>query len=145
MSGRNVRFGELVRVDSEAGYYLIQYIARHSSYGDMVAVYVRRRVPNADPGNTPFVGREVTFYPVRSAVRAGLGVPIGIRAPFIVPSKFRRAGARSNDGKILNWVIEETGRDTPRSRLSDNESALPVAQVLSHDVLLRYLDMGWPW
>jgi hypothetical protein len=130
---------ELARRDSTA---YVQYLGRHSDYGDVILVCPRlqRRRPtmNADLFRDGFV----VFYPVSAAVAQGLAQVIGAMPSPGLPRRYRRAGVIDKDGRVLTWMIEDGAREELREQLTAEDRKLPVVRIWNHEMLFHSLEQG---
>jgi hypothetical protein len=86
------------------------------------------------------------FYPVRAAVSQGLAEiaahhPVPPEKAF--PAVYRRAGARSREGRVLAWLIFEGTKQTLVRELSDEQRYLPIDCIWMHDSLVSALVKQW--
>ena len=56
---------------------------------------------------------------------------------------YRRAGARSREGRVLAWLICDGTKETLVRELSEEQRHLPIAAIWSHDVLVTSLTEEW--
>lgn len=87
-----------------------------------------------------------SFYPARAAVSQGL-VEIAAHHPVppekAFPAVYRRAGARSREGRVLAWLICEGTNETLVRELSDEQRYLPIFSIWMHDSLVSALVKQW--
>jgi hypothetical protein len=134
--------GDILETIVSDGLYYLQYLGRHVSYGDCVAVCPKKF--RSRPALTPelLLASYATFYPASAAVREGLVSLIGNLPSTGIPKRFRRPGASA--GKVIKtWVLEEGSSEELRQTLSDEERRLPIAAIWNHECLLHYLSTGW--
>jgi hypothetical protein len=55
----------------------------------------------------------------------------------------RRPGGRAKDGRILNWVVSEGGRDRVVKELSESERKLSIATIVNDTLLIDRIASGW--
>jgi hypothetical protein len=86
------------------------------------------------------------FYPVRPAVSQGL-VEVVANHPVppgqAFPAVYRRAGARSRDGRVLAWLIFEGTKQTLVRELSEEQRYLPIDRIWMHDSMVSALTNEW--
>jgi regulator of ribonuclease activity B len=86
------------------------------------------------------------FYPVRPAVSQGL-VEIVAHHPVppdqAFPAIYRRAGARSREGRVLAWLIFEGTKQTLVRELSEEQRYLPIDRIWMHDSMVSALTKEW--
>ncbi|QRN94568.1 ribonuclease E inhibitor RraB [Archangium violaceum] len=91
-------------------------------------------------------GAYFAFYPARAAVSQGL-VDVVAHQPVQpgqeFPASYRRAGARSRNGRILAWLIHEGTKETLVRELTKEQRHLPIASFWMHDVLVTSLTEEW--
>jgi hypothetical protein len=146
MKKRRAKFGDVIEVSTPNGFSYLQYVSRHPAYGDVIRVLpgLFQTRPNLEE-----LVREkgyFTFYPLRLAVSRGMvdiveniSIPAGSEGP----GTLRRAGAMSNDGRVLTWVIGGAGGDYVREELSSEEKKLPIAEIWNHEMLIHQLARKW--
>lgn len=147
MKKRRAKVGDVIEVSTPKGLAYLQYAARHPDYGDVIRVL---------PGlfqTRPASFEELllekgyfTFYPLRVAVSRGLVAVIAnmpIPAGSEGPGRLRRAGAISNDGRVLTWIITGENGDYLRERLTPEEKRLSIAEIWNHEMLTHQLAAKW--
>jgi hypothetical protein len=86
------------------------------------------------------------FYPVRPAVSQGL-VEVVAHHPVppdqAFPAVYRRAGARSREGRVLAWLIFEGTKQTLVRELSEEQRYLPIDRIWMHDSMVSALTREW--
>jgi hypothetical protein len=144
MAGQRKRpkAGDILELKIGDRFAYLQYIGRHSQYGD--AVLVKRglhdqQTPQAD---VRFAGAYVTFYPVTAAAAHGLVEVVGHLPPPEIPTRLRRAGARSG-GRVRTWIIESSSGDVVKTHLSEEDLRLPIAAIWNHELLVQRIAEGW--
>jgi len=134
--------GNVVALDTSTGAVFVHYLGKHPQYGDGVNVS-----PTEHPKGTAVSGdlfREAyfTFFPVSSAVARGLGKVVGDLPAPGMPSRMRRAGARSED-RVETWIIEDGSSESVTTELSEADRKLPIAAIWNIDYLLHRVAEGW--
>lgn len=141
---RRIKPGDVLEVTAsvEERFYL-QFLGKHSEYGDAVAVSPRphRERPVIFEGT--FENAYVTFYPASLAVRRGLAEIVGhIERGREVPTSLRRAGAREGT-QVKTWVLETGQNARVAQALSAEERLLPIAAIWNHELLILRLRENW--
>lgn len=144
---RSARFGDVIEISTPRGLAYAQYVTRHPDYGDVMRILPGLFVTR--PANLEELVQEVgffAFYPLAVAVArrmvdvvANMQIPAGCEGP----RKLRRAGVRSNDGRVLTWVITGENGDYVREKLSSEEKRLPIVAIWNHEMLVQQLDANW--
>lgn len=139
------RPGDLLRVSVDGSCAHLHYLGRHPEYGDAVRVVLSEGIPNsATEQDALLAGGYVAFYPVLTAAAQGLVEPVGHRDKgALVPTALRRPGARSGDGRVLAWIIEDLGTERVASALTPAERKLPIAVIWNHEMLCTRIREGW--
>lgn len=139
---KRARAGDVLLLKVAGGVAYLHYLGRHSVYGD--AVLVSRRFDEAQAAITDETFSEgyVTFYPVTAAVAQNLVEVVSHRSPPRLPSRLRRAGARSGR-RVDTWIIEDGGKETVKMKLSDEDWQLPIAAIWNHEFLAQRVAEGW--
>jgi hypothetical protein len=137
--------GDLLKVAVDGGAAHLHYLGKHPEYGDAVRVVASEFMPEAKADRDALLSSGyVVFYPVIAAVSHGLVDVVGHHGTGTqIPSKLRRPGARSNDGRVLAWIIEEDGVDSLTRTLTPEERALPIAAIWNHEMLCIRIREGW--
>ena len=140
--GKRAKPGDVLELTAVDGLIYAQYLGKHPEYGDAVAL-----CPSKQPAPVPvspdlFRDGYVTFYPAVAAVNRGLASVIGHLPSPGLPSRLRRPGARSGR-KVETWIIEDSSHETVKTRLSDEERALPIAVIWNHELLVQRVSEGW--
>jgi len=137
--------GDLLKVAVDGGSAHLHYLGKHPEYGDAVRVVASECMPEASSDRDTLLAEGyVAFYPVVAAVSQGLVDVVGHHGTVTqVPSKLRRPGARSNDGRVLAWVIEEGGAEAVTKTLTPEQRALPIAVIWNHEMLCTRIREGW--
>lgn len=146
-SHETIRPGNILELEGPSGFSYIQYVGKHSEYGDVVRVVPKchtQAIDNfvaliSEPGY-------LAFYSARRAVSSGLAkvvARLSLPDNLAVPRSLRRAGARSRSGEILTWILEIDGAETVTELLTDAERTLPIAAVWDHELLLQRISEHW--
>ena len=136
---------DLLKVAVDGGSAHLHYLGKHPVYGDAVRVVASECMPVASSDRDALLSEGyITFYPAVAAVRQGLVEVVGHHGTGTqVPSKLRRAGARSKDGRVLTWLIKEGGVDSVTKTLTPEQRALPIAAIWNHEYLCIRIREGW--
>lgn len=147
MSSRRVRPGSILEIVTSRGLRYLQYIGRHSRYGDVIAVlggWFDERP--CDVQTLALHKLYYTFYPARLSVRSKATEVVGY-APLgpaeTIPHRLRREGAISNDGQVLTWIISDGNSEYVTRELTADEEALTIASLWNHEYLKEQLEMEW--
>lgn len=138
-----LRPGNVYRLVGAAGGCL-QYLGRHSFYGETILVAREGRNASFSAGlHLPEDGY-VTFFPVRAAFKAGLLEFVVRCAPVVgPPSVTRLQGAIDEQGRTSTWLIRGDDGTRVVCELSAEESRLPIGEVLDYEALLHFVRTGW--
>ena len=141
--------GDLLEVAIGDSYSYLQFVGKHSDYGDVIRVIVGTYdEPTKSIESVVRAEGYIAFYSANQSVRQGLTTVVGsaeLPAGVQVPNILRRAGVRADHGKILTWFVEKNGVDSLRRSLTDEERALPIAAVWDHELLkIRVLEHWRP-
>lgn len=145
---KRARPGDILEVHTPRGLAYVHYTAREPEYGDAIRVlpgfFPTRPSDFAALPHSPEA--YFTFYPAAAAVSQGL-VEVVAHVPVPpgqgLPSVYRRAGARSRDGRVLAWLICEGTKETLVRELSEEQRALPIASIWNHEALVSSLTEEW--
>ena len=144
---KRLKAGDVLEVMTPKVLAYIQYLGKHSCYGDTIRVLPGFHTDRPEDFG-PLVAEPgyVTFYPAGAAVAQRLvdiatsaALPAGVG----VPTKLRRSGAMTNSGKTLAWIVEDGEKETLRRKLTEAEKKLPIVEILSHDCLITDICDGW--
>lgn len=136
---RRLRPGDILEVALlEGGYGYLQYVGKHSFYGD--AVRVRPGGLSRCPPITEELFKEgyITFYPANRAAKEKLVTVVGHLVAVPMPTVFRRSGVTSGV-----WLIDDESGTTAKRFLSDVERKLPIGSVWTHEFLQMRIAEGW--
>lgn len=144
---RKTRVGDVLEIATPNGLAYVQYVGKHSEYGDVV--HIVSKCHQQRPANlSPIINAPgyLAFYPARLAVNSGLAnivethdLPSGVE----LPMQLRRAGARLPDRTIATWIVEHNGQETVHRELSDDQKGLPIAAIWNHELLIQRIVEGW--
>jgi hypothetical protein len=132
----------VLEVQVPAGLAYLQYLGRHSDYGDAVSVSPTVMQTRPAITKTLFDGDYATFYPAHAAVAQGLVTAVGHIDGASMPKAWRRAGMRSPRG-VESWILEDASGETPLRELSEEEQRLPIVAVWNHNYLIARILEGW--
>jgi hypothetical protein len=88
----------------------------------------------------------VVFFPFGAALRQEIISAVSsapIPAAGWRERAMRRPGGRAKDGRILNWVVSEGGRDRVVKELSESERKLSIATIVNDTLLIDRIASGW--
>lgn len=131
--------GDVLRLRTPKGFAYLQYIGRHSEYGDVVLV--SPKLSERVDAQT-FSGGYVAFYPVAAALAQRLVEVVDHSMPPKLPQRLRRPRARSGL-RITTWVIENGTNETVKAKLSEDDLQLPIAVIWNHELLTQRVQEGW--
>jgi hypothetical protein len=141
------RFGDVIEVPTPRGLAYLQYGSRHLKYGDVIRILPGLFATR--PTNLEELVKEAgffAFYPLALAVTRGLVDVVGnmpIPAGYDRPKNLRYAGVRSNDGRVLTWLITNDDGNYLREKLSPEEKHLPIVRIWNHAMLIHKLVTEW--
>lgn len=146
MSHTKLRPGDVLEVSTSDGLGYVQYIGEHDEFGGTIWA-LPRLVPErpADLSTLPWEAGYFAFYPARAGVQRQFATIVG-SIPLegrMVPTRWRRAGARAGDGRVITWMVSDHGTEIMRESLGKEELRLPVASIWNHEMLVHRLQEGW--
>jgi hypothetical protein len=142
-SRRRLKPGYVLSIEATCGVIYLHYVGRHADYGDAIAVG-RKLWKQPQPVTAQlFSEAYITFYPATAAVNQGLAGVIGELPPPNLPGLFRRVGARSASGGVINWIIDDGTSQVVKRQLSNDELKLPIASIWNHEFLIQRVSEGW--
>jgi hypothetical protein len=146
-SRKQARPGDILEVNTPRGLAYVQYAGKHPKYG--TAIRVLPGFFAVRPKDwTALIAQEgyFTFYPVGVAVSQG-AVAIAANQPVPpgreLPTRFRRAGWRTPEGRVTTWLICEGAQERLRTELSGEERRLFIASIWNHEFLVERLVEEW--
>jgi len=146
-SRKRARPGDVIEVVTPSGLAYVQYVGKHPKYGD--AIRVLPGFFQEQPRDwSALLAQEgyVTFYPLNAAVSQEL-VTVAASEAILpgkgMPSVWRRAGWRNEDGKAVLWFICEGDKETRRPGLSEEEKRLPIMAIWNHEFLVTRMVGEW--
>ena len=146
-SRSRARPGDLIEVNTPRGLAYLHYTARHPDFGDTVFVLPGLHASRPREWSSPHEqDGYFAFYPVGAALRQGLAEVVArlpISAGMDTPPALRRPGARSQDGKVLCWLVWDGKEEVVKPELSPSERHLPIGAIWNHEMLLLRLSEGW--
>lgn len=136
-------FGAVLEVLVDVRFAYMQYIARHTLYGDAVFVGSKLYNEKAIIKSDLFLEGYFTFYPVKAAVKHKLISVVGHLPSASLPKRFRRPGAIVGR-QVKTWIIDDDdGGLTVKSSLSEDDLRLPIASIWNHEYLVHRLAENW--
>jgi len=143
VAAKRAKPGDVLELVGPKNTAYVQYLGRHSDYGDVILVCPR--LQQRRPMLTAHLFRDgyVAFYPVSAALAQGLAQVIGSMPSPGLPRRYRRAGAIDQDGRVLTWMIEDGDSEELKEQLTDEERELPIARVWNHEMLFHRISEGW--
>jgi hypothetical protein len=140
---RRPREGDVLEAKAPEGFFYVQYLGKHPSYGGAVLVCPRKFSNRCLPTAMDFRDGYAIFYPASTAFSRGLMGIVGHLPAGPVPVRLRRAGARSADGKVKTWIVEDASGVVVKEKLSAEERLLPIAAIWNHEFLIQRVTEGW--
>ncbi len=146
-SPKRAKPGDVLEVQTPRGLAYVQYAGKHPEYGDAIRVlpgFFQTRPQDW----SALLAQEgyFTFYPVGAAVSQKL-VAIASRQPIPpgreLPTRHRRSGWISPEGKIALWFIVDGAQETKRTELSEEEKRLFIASMWNHAFLVGRIVDEW--
>lgn len=145
---KRARPGDILELNTPRGLAYVHYTAKDPEYGDAIRVlpgfFTTRPSDFTALATSP--DAYFTFYPAALAVSQGL-VEVVAHQPVPpeqgLPTVYRRAGARSREGRVLAWLICEGTKETLVRELSDEQRHLPIASIWNHEALVYSLTENW--
>jgi hypothetical protein len=139
---KRLKPGDVLLLNTAGVIAYLQYIGRHTEYGDAVIVGQRFDEPHATVTDRALSGGYVAFYPATAAVAQGLVEVVGHLPAPDLPQRLRRPGVRSGR-RIDTWIIENGTGETTKSSLTTQELQLPIAAIWNHELLVQRIAEGW--
>lgn len=148
MASKKPRFGDIIEITTPKGLAYLQYTAKDALYGDLVRILPGLFQTRPSSFEKLVGGKELyfTFYPVTAPIlrevltivsneeipRWAQGIPI-----------MRKAGGRTNQGKVRNWWIVEGDQSFKVDTLTPEQENLSVMGIWTHPLLVHRLVEGW--
>ena len=144
---KKIDTGQIFRVKDGEEFFFLQYLGKHPLYGETIRVFPDLISDDSEIDGSSLEEQDsyVTFYPLSLSARDRMVSPASLRLSNYpeIPLYLRRPGARSKNGEILSWILEDSNGDTPRTQLSEEEKSLPIAGIWNHEYLLHRVRQGW--
>jgi hypothetical protein len=141
------RPGDILEVNTPRGLAYLQYTAKHPDFGDTVRVLPGLHATRPQEWTGLHEQAEYfAFYPVGAALRQGLVEVVGSRPiphGLELPAALRRPGARSQDGRVLAWMVWNGEEEVLKAELSPAERQLPIGAIWNHEMLVLRLKTQW--
>jgi hypothetical protein len=136
--------GDILQLQTSRGHAYVQFVGKHRSYGDTIAVPPRIFEVPQRPTSVLFEDSYLAFYPASAAIRESLASVVGNDEPrHSVPIQTRR-DAWPLGSRVDTWIIEDSAGDERRTKnLSPAELSLPIGSIWSHDFLLARMRTHW--
>lgn len=115
--------GDVLEVDTPRGLAYIQYAGKHERLGDAIRIL---------PG---------FFQHPPQDVRIAASFPLSPGQE--LPSRYRKAGWTTREGKVTRWFIVEGKQETARTQLSPAQKGLFIADIWNHEFLVGRLVQEW--
>ena len=138
-----LRPGDLLEIRTDKGFLYISYIGKHNEYGDSVLVCPQIYLSQTESKADLFKKCYIAFYPATAAVKKKLAMIVGHNEPHDLPTRFRRPGARSKQGAIQKWIIEDGSTEKLKTSLTRDEISIPLASIWNHEMLIHKVENGW--
>jgi len=139
--------GDIIEVKTPRGLAYAQYCGKHSKYGDAIRVLPGFFPARPKAWDALLVHEGYfTFYPVGAAVSQGLievAASASVPAGRELPSRYRRAGWRTPEGKVSAWLICDGTKEVLRTELKAEEKRLFIAAIWNHEFLVERLVTEW--
>jgi hypothetical protein len=142
--------GDVVEIRVKGGFGYAQYINRHTDfpvYGPLIRVF--EGVFDARRGDFSGLVKQKeqfqTFYPLGTAVSQGL---VTIVAHEEIPDRcrefpvFKAWNENFRTGK-RTWFLWDGGEDRKVGQLTRQQRSYPIAEVITHPVLVERIEQGW--
>jgi hypothetical protein len=139
---KRLTIGDVLAVQAGDRLAYVQYIGSHPEYGDAILVSPMLHERAVPVTSDLFADGYVTFYPAKAAANQRLVELIDNLPSPPLPDRLRRAGKRSG-GRVDTWIIEDSKRETAKSRFSNDERKLPIAAIWNHALLVQRLVERW--
>jgi len=139
---KRAKVGDVLELEAGNRFAYLHYIGKHAEYGDAVLVNPRLQKRQTSVTSDIFADAYIAFYPAMAAVSQGLVDVVAHLPPPTLPSRLRRAGARSGR-RVDTWIIEDGSREVVKTKLSDEELQLPIAAIWNHELLVQRIAEGW--
>lgn len=143
---KRIREGDVFEVSTPRGFAYIQYTSKHPEYGQTVRVLPGLYDELPDVGSLVAEHLFFAFYPVSLAAQRNMVKRIGlfdIPEGKSTPERLRRAGGRTREGLVRNWIVEEPAGERLVVKLSQDEKLLSLAQIWNHEMLVTRLSDEW--
>jgi hypothetical protein len=142
---KRARLGDILEVSTPRGLAYVHYTARDPEYGDAIRVlpgfFTTRPSDFTALASSP--DAYFTFYPAAGAVLVEVVAHQPVPPGQGLPTVYRRAGARSREGRVLAWLICEGSKETLVRELSEEQRYLPIASIWNHEALVHSLTENW--
>ena len=122
---KKAKFGDIIEIHTPKGSAYLQYTHKDLEYGDLLRVLpgIFSSVPDSLDGLSKLKELFFVFFPLSFALSKGLVNIVGNTAvPEWAKEKpfMRRAGGRAQDGKVLNWWLNDGHREWKVDKLSED-------------------------
>jgi hypothetical protein len=142
------RVGDVVEIETPMGLAYAQATHKHAEFGFLLRVapgtYSRR--PEDFSDLVRLEARFLLFFPLgpachRNIVR--LVAEEAIPGAYQVFPRFRAAGARSKEGRVLNWFLWDGDREWPADIPSDELAKYPIRSIWNDTLLIERICSRW--
>lgn len=139
---KRIKIGDLVEIPTPRGLAYAQFTHRNRLMGALLRVLPG--ILNVRPQDLERIVREreifVAFFPVQAALNQGIVRLVGNysipqrNAPFPL---FRSPLEDVRTGEIIRWWLWDGDKEWPVDQLSEQESLLPIREILNDTALVE--------
>ena len=146
VSGTRLRPGDVLEVISGQHVWVLSYVGRHPSLGDLIWV-----IPQAfaelptEPCSALRGDGYYQFYPATTATRHGLVRKVGFcpSEMRMIPAQYCNIMSENADGTVRIWNVCDGTTRVVREELTADEALLPIGEIVNHAMLVERLEEGW--
>lgn len=141
--------GDIFHIRTPEGLAFFQYICKHDRYGHLIRILpgLFNAIPSSFEELAQSTELYYIFFPLTAAISKGIvtyAASMTLPVSAGKPPTLRRAGARAQGGKALNWwILDPSGDEFLVNELNDKQARYSIAAIWNDTLLVERICSGW--